>query len=344
MKIGVIGGSGLYNMPGLEIVDELDIDTPYGKPSGPFAVGTLDGVQVVFLARHGPGHVYLPTEVNYAANIWGMKKLGVEWIISVSAVGSLREEIVPGHVVLIDQFIDRTHHREHTFFGRGFVGHVSVADPICSTLHKYLLEVTKEVTENFHEKGTYVNMEGPAFSTRAESNLYRSWDASVIGMTCLPEARLCREAEISYAVLAMATDYDCWYEGHDDVSVDAVIATLQANVRLSQDILRKAVVRVSKHEGQHPQEGALKNACMTQLHLIPKKTLRDLEPIISKYFEIPSEEEVLAEMGESSSCCGCPCKKLCCGSMKGKMCPGKCAVVLGSLALAGYFLFKKLSK
>ncbi|EDQ91957.1 uncharacterized protein MONBRDRAFT_14706 [Monosiga brevicollis MX1] len=230
-RVGLIGGSGLYNMTGLEVIKKVKISTPFGDPSGEFIIGRLEGVECVFLPRHGYGHVHNPTEVNYRANIYGMKVLGVEFLIGVSAVGSLKDDIVPGEVVLVDQFIDRTHHRQHTFFENGCVGHVSMAHPVCEKLREYLYESCEEACSSakvkFHAHGTYVNMEGPAFSTIAESCLYCSWDADVIGMTCLAEARLAREAEISYAVLAMATDYDSWHPNHDNVSVDAVVAVLK---------------------------------------------------------------------------------------------------------------------
>ncbi|MEC7983729.1 MAG: S-methyl-5'-thioadenosine phosphorylase, partial [Myxococcota bacterium] len=231
-RIGIIGGSGLYKMEGLTLLREVELDTPFGKPSAPFIISKLDGVdaELVFLPRHGIGHVFTPSEVPYRANIYGMKLLNVEWIISISAVGSLQEEIVPGHVVVIDQFIDRTKNRASTFFGNGIVAHIAFGDPVCSSLRSYLLEAAKETDATVHDGGTYVCMEGPAFSTRAESNLYRSWGAKVIGMTNIPEAKLAREAEISYATLAMSTDYDCWHEGHDDVTVEQVIAVVKANV------------------------------------------------------------------------------------------------------------------
>lgn len=262
--------------------------TPFGAPSGPYVIGDLDGIEVAFLPRHGPGHVLLPTEVNYRANIFGMKLLGVEWIIGVSAVGSLKAEIVPGHVVLVDQFIDRTFHREHTFFGDGIVGHVSAAHPICEKLRSYLEESCKENGATFHSKGVYVNMEGPAFSTIAESNMYRSWGADVIGMTCITEAKLAREAEISYAILAMATDYDCWHPDHDNVTVEAVVAVLNKNVHVSQSIVRSCVKRLAAHTGPCPQASALANCIMTAPDKMNKETVKKLQPIIGKYF--PAEK------------------------------------------------------
>jgi 5'-methylthioadenosine phosphorylase len=278
-------------MKGLVKLKEVTLDTPFGAPSGPFIIGKLDGVECVFVPRHGYGHIHTPTEVNYRANVFGMKMLGVEFIIGVSAVGSLRENIVPGQVVLVDQFIDRTQHRQHTFFEKGCVGHVSMAHPVCGTLHDYLNETCKELGVTYHERGTYVNMEGPAFSTKAESELYRSWGAQVVGMTCLPEARLAREAEISYAVLAMATDYDCWHPDHDHVTVEAVVEVLRANVELSQNIVRRAVKRIAAHPGPCPQHEALKVAIMTADHALNPDTARALAPLIAKYKKIPPGPE-----------------------------------------------------
>ena len=254
-RIGVIGGSGLYEMEGLTDIREETQETPFGSPSAPYLIGRLeghDGVELVFLPRHGRNHEFNPSEVNYRANIFGMKALGVSWIISVSAVGSLREEIVPGHVVVIDQFIDRTKNRASTFFEKGMVAHIAFGDPVCTTLREYLLTAAAQTEATVHDGGTYVCMEGPAFSTRAESNLYRSWGARVIGMTNLPEAKLAREASISYATLAMATDYDCWHEGHDDVTVEQVVAVLRANVSLAKRIVATAVPLIAAHDGPAP--------------------------------------------------------------------------------------------
>ncbi|MDX2480026.1 MAG: S-methyl-5'-thioadenosine phosphorylase, partial [Desulfuromusa sp.] len=229
--IGVIGGSGLYEMEGLTDVREVTLETPFGAPSDAYMTGVLDDAQMVFLPRHGRGHRLLPSEVNYRANIYGMKTLGVEHIISVSAVGSMKEEIIPGHIVVPDQFFDRTQGiRASTFFGNGVVGHVQFADPVCADLSAILVESARKVGATVHQGGTYVCIEGPNFSTRAESKIYRSWGVDIIGMTNLPESRLAREAEICYGTVALATDYDCWHEGHDDVSVEAVIAIIQQNV------------------------------------------------------------------------------------------------------------------
>jgi 5'-methylthioadenosine phosphorylase len=282
--IGVIGGSGLYQMEGLTNVREERISTPFGEPSDAYILGELDGVPMAFLPRHGRGHRLNPTEVNYRANIWGMKKLGVDWIISVSAVGSLQLEVEPGHMVLIDQFIDRTKGvRKCTFFEDGIVAHVSFGDPVCLTLRKYILESSLEAGAVTHDGGTYVCMEGPQFSTRAESRLYRSWGARVIGMTNLTEAKLAREAEISYATLAMSTDYDCWHESHDDVTVDEVIATMMANVGVAKDIIRRTVPRIVAHEGPAPASGCMRNACMTAPEAIPADTLEKVSLLVGDY-------------------------------------------------------------
>ncbi len=283
LRIGVIGGSGLYGMAGLTTIGEETVDTPFGAPSGHYLIGRFDSqpdVELVFLPRHGHNHQFNPSEVNYRANIFGMKKLGVSWIISVSAVGSLREPIVPGHVVVIDQFIDRTKNRAATFFEQGLVAHVAFGDPVCTTLRGYLLQAARTAGATVHDGGTYVCMEGPAFSTRAESNLYRSWGASVIGMTNLPEAKLAREASISYATLAMSTDYDCWHEGHDDVTVDQVIATLKANVSMAQQIIQLAVPQIAAHPGPAPHHNALAGALLTPAEAISEERKAALAPLL----------------------------------------------------------------
>jgi 5'-methylthioadenosine phosphorylase len=286
MRIGVIGGSGLYEMDGLEDVREEKVETPFGSPSDAVIIGRLGDVELCFLPRHGRGHRFTPTEVPYRANLFALKKLGVDWVISVSAVGSLREEIVPGHVVIVDQFIDRTQHRKSTFFEGGIVAHVSFGDPVCPALRGYLLSAAQTaahgVTE-VHDGGTYVCMEGPAFSTRAESNLYRSWGASVVGMTNLPEAKLAREAEMSYATIALATDYDCWHAGHDAVSVDQVIAVLQRNVALARNIIRAAVPLIAAHAGPPPAHDALKHAIMTHPSAVPADRRAELDLLVRKY-------------------------------------------------------------
>ena len=243
--VGVIGGSGLYEIDGLVDLNEVSLATPFGEPSDRFVTGTLDGVPMVFLPRHGRGHRLSPSEINYRANIWGMKRLGVTRILSVSAVGSLREEIPPGDFVAIDQFIDRTRHREDTFFEGGLVAHVMFGDPVCGTLRETFRDAGREAGVTVHDGGTYVCMEGPQFSTRAESELYRSWGANVIGMTNLQEAKLAREAEICYATLAMSTDYDCWYEGHDDVTVEAILEVMGKNVGFARKAVALAAPRAA---------------------------------------------------------------------------------------------------
>jgi 5'-methylthioadenosine phosphorylase len=242
--IGVLGGSGLYEIEGLSNVEHVTVETPFGDPSGSYLCGDLDGKRLLFLPRHGRGHTLLPHEVNYRANIYGFKKLGAQWLISISAVGSMREEIVPGHVVTADQFVDLTKQRKSSFFGEGVVGHVQFADPVDPDLAALLGDAAAEEGATVHRGGTYVCIEGPQFSTRAESAIYRGWGVSVIGMTNMPEAKLAREAGIGYATCAMATDYDCWYDGHDDVSVDTVIQTLKQNVTLARRIIANAARRM----------------------------------------------------------------------------------------------------
>jgi 5'-methylthioadenosine phosphorylase len=283
MRIGVIGGSGVYHMDGLEDVREERVETPYGAPSDALIHGRLAGVDLVFLPRHGRGHRLNPSEVNYRANVFALKQAGCRWVISVSAVGSLREEIVPGHVVLVDQFIDRTHRRASTFFEQGVVAHVAFGDPVCPVLRGYLLEAAREAGAVAHDGGTYVCMEGPQFSTRAESNLHRSWGASVIGMTNMPEAKLAREAEMSYATLAMATDYDCWHPDHDAVTVDQVVAVLTANSALAKQIVARAVRRVAVHAEPTAAHTALRHAVLTAPDAIPAERRRALAPLLGAH-------------------------------------------------------------
>ena len=285
VKIGIIGGSGLYQMPELQNVREIAVDTPFGKPSDAFIVGELDGVKVAFLPRHARGHKFLPTEVPYRANIYAMKLLGIEYILSVSAVGSLQEQYAPTDMVIPDQFFDRTRARakESTFFGDGIVGHVTFARPVCSELGDILEASCKTVGVTTHRGGTYICMEGPAFSTKAESRVYRQWGMDIIGMTNLQEAKLAREAEIAYATLALVTDYDCWYEGHDDVTVDMVIEYLNKNVRNAQLILKDAVKRVAGKETPNQYRDAIKNAIFTAPDHWPVETAKKLEAIIGKY-------------------------------------------------------------
>lgn len=281
MTIGVIGGSGLYEMEGLTDVRTERVRTPFGDPSDDFVTGRLNGVEMAFLPRHGRGHRILPSELNFRANIWGMKKLGVTRIISVSAVGSLKLEIEPGHAVVVDQFIDRTRgKRADTFFGNGVVAHVAFADPVCPHLSDVLYKATNTIGWKSHKGGTYVCMEGPLFSTKAESHLYRSWGAEVIGMTNLQEAKLAREAEICYATIALATDYDCW---HDEiVTVEQVIATMNKNVANSKAAIRAAVPMIAA-ERTCGCKDALRHGIMTNPAMIPDKTKRDLDLIIGKY-------------------------------------------------------------
>ena len=281
--IGVIGGSGLYEIEGLGDVQQVEVDTPFGEPSDALITGILEGVQMVFLPRHGRGHRLLPSEVPYRANIHAMKQLGVERIISVSAVGSMREEIVPGHIVIPDQFFDRTQgKRASSFFGDGVVGHVQFADPVCGDLSAILAKAASEVGATVHRGGTYLCIEGPNFSTRAESNIYRNWGVDIIGMTNLPEARLAREAEICYGTVALATDYDCWYEGHDDVSVEAVLATIKQNVATARNII-KAAAGAAAAERPCSCGSALQYALMTDTSQIPDATRDRLALLLDKY-------------------------------------------------------------
>lgn len=280
--LGVIGGTGLYEMEGLSGVHELEVDTPFGEPSGPFVRGSLGGVEVAFLPRHGKGHRLLPTEVNNRANIFAMKKLGVGRILSVSAVGSLREEIEPGHMVLPDQFIDRTCRRPGTFFGDGIVAHVQFADPLCNDLRAVVAGAAATEDIQVHGRGTYVCMEGPQFSTRAESALHRSWGADIIGMTNLQEARLAREAEICFATIAMATDYDCWNEAAGDVDIEEVLAVLQQNADVARRIIRGTLERLSP-ERTCPCAAALSLAIVTDRSVIPEAARKKLAPLIDKY-------------------------------------------------------------
>lgn len=281
--VGVIGGSGLYALEGLTNVREVAVETPFGPPSDVLLTGELEGCRMVFLPRHGRGHRFSPSELNYRANIYAMKSLGVTHLISVSAVGSMKEEIRPGDMVIIDQFIDRTVQRPMTFFSEGVVAHVALADPICPLLADQLYASCQALNIAAHKGGTYICIEGPQFSTRAESNLYRSWGVSVIGMTNLPEARLAREAEISYATIALATDYDCWHHEEEDVSVEAVVAVLQANVSKAKAIIAHAAPRVSADRSGSPAFNALKYAIMTDRRGIPAETWKKVELFAGKY-------------------------------------------------------------
>ncbi len=269
-------------MEGLKKVREVRVTTPFGRPSDSFIRGTIGGTDLVFLLRHGKGHRILPTELNFRANIFGMKKLGVEQIIAIGSVGSLREEIAPGHIVIPDQFIDRTSQRPSTFFGRGLVAHVAFADPVCGELRKAVIRAGEEEGAQIHPKGTYVCMEGPQFSTRAESHLYRSWGAHVIGMTNLQEAKLAREAEICFVTIALATDYDCWNESAGDVEIEEVIRVLQKNARLAQQIIARAIGYFPETRSC-PCATSLQDAILTEGRRIPKKTRKDLGLLIDKY-------------------------------------------------------------
>ena len=282
--IGVIGGSGLYEMEGLEDVRRVRLETPFGNPSDEYVTGLLNGVRMAFLPRHGRGHCLLPSEVNYRANIYGMKTLGVERIISVSAVGSLKEIIAPGHIVIPDQFIDRTKGvRKDTFFGEGVVAHVGFADPVCHELSDVLHAAALKAGAIAHKGGTYICMEGPAFSTRAESFMYRNFEAAIIGMTNLTEAKLAREAEICYGIIALSTDYDCWHTAHDDVSVEAVVQIIRQNVAMAKDIIRHAVASIHDREQNCPCGSALQYAIISDTSAIPAETKQKLDLIIGKY-------------------------------------------------------------
>lgn len=281
-EIGIIGGSGLYSMPGLTAVHEERVTTPFGDPSDAFILGELEGRRVAFLARHGRGHRILPSELNFRANIYAFKKLGVERILSLSAVGSLREEHKPGDFLIPDQFIDRTFHRVSTFFGEGLVGHVSFGDPVCATVAGALAAACGSEGVTASSGGTYVCMEGPQFSTRAESNLYRSWGANVIGMTNLQEAKLAREAEICYATAAMVTDYDCWHPEHDSVTVDQIVAVLNQNAANACKVIRAAVAALPR-ERNCACATALQYALLTSPAAVPAATRAKLDLLVGKY-------------------------------------------------------------
>jgi 5'-methylthioadenosine phosphorylase len=283
-QIGIIGGSGLYQMPELKEIEEVRVETPFGSPSDAFITGTLEGARVAFLPRHGRGHRLTPSELPFRANIYAMKLLGVERILSASAVGSLQEQYAPLDMVIPDQFFDRTRARAHesTFFGEGIVAHITFAHPVCGELGDVLEEACGAAEVRVHRGGTYLCMEGPAFSTRAESNVYRSWGMDVIGMTNLQEAKLAREAEICYATLALVTDYDCWHEEHDAVSVETVVEYLNKNVRNAQVIMREAVGRLAGKPRGCKCGSALKNAIFTAPDLWPTETSKKLEAILKR--------------------------------------------------------------
>jgi len=284
-KIGIIGGSGLYNIEGMEVEGKKRVSTPFGVPSDEIVEGKLSGKEVVFLPRHGKAHNTLPTEINYKANIFALKTLDVDHIISVSAVGSLKEEIEPLDIVLVDQFVDRTNQaRPATFFGDGIVAHIPFADPVCARLRKHIYKSNQGLGVKIHDGGTYVNMEGPAFSTKAESYLYKSWGMDIIGMTNMYEARLAREAGICYATIAMVTDYDCWYVGSDveSVSIELVIENLKKNILAAKKMLANAISKMPEERSCGCAE-ALRNAIVTRKEDVPPATLKKLEPIIKGF-------------------------------------------------------------
>ena len=286
-KIGIIGGSGLYKMDALKDVREVKLATPFGDPSDALITGSLEGATVAFLARHGRNHHLLPTELPFRANIHAMKQLGVEYIISASAVGSLKEEAKPLDMVIPDQFIDRTKHRTSTFFGEGLIAHIAFGDPICPDLAQVVGDAVESLDlaeSNLHRGGTYICMEGPAFSTKAESNLYRSWGATVVGMTNLTEAKLAREAEIAYATLALVTDYDCWHDDHDSVTVEMIIGNLQKNAVNAQLVIKEAIKRLNTNPPESIAHSALKFAILTPPDKIPAETKEKLALLTKKYF------------------------------------------------------------
>lgn len=282
IKVGVIGGSGLYQMNELKNIEEITISTPFGEPSDAFITGTLDDIPIAFLSRHGRGHRILPSEINYRANIYGFKKLGVEWLISVSAVGSMKEHIAPLDIVIPDQMFDQTKRRIGTFFGSGVVGHIGFAHPLCPNLAGLLERSSKQTGIKTHMGGTYICIEGPQFSTKAESRIYRQWGVDIIGMTNLPEAKLAREAEICYATMALVTDYDCWHESEEIVTIESVIAYLMKNVNNARNILRSAVQGIPLPRNCECAT-ALATGVITQREFIPEKTYKDLELLIGKY-------------------------------------------------------------
>ena len=283
VKVGIIGGSGFYQMDGLNELRKIEVETPFGLPSHAVVVGKIDGQSVAFLPRHGVGHPLLPSEINVRANIYALKSLGVEWLIGVSAVGSLREEIEPRHFVIPDQLYDHTKNRTSTFFGDGIVAHVGFADPFCPILGQCIYQSAKRVDATIHSGGTYICMEGPAFSTLAESNLYRKFGFDVIGMTAAPEAKLAREAEMSYAVLACSTDYDCWHEDHETVTTEMIIENLLANVETAKQIVRSAIQNLPLDRSLSPAYRALEKSIATNPNVIPEETKQKLELLIGKY-------------------------------------------------------------
>ena len=283
MRIGIIGGSGFYQMEGLTDIEEIEIETPFGKPSDALILGNLDGKPVVFLPRHGVGHRILPSEINVRANIYALKSLGVEWLIAVSAVGSLRQDIEPRHFVVPDQLYDHTKDRESTFFGDGIAAHVSLAHPFCSQLSTFLSTAVTEAGTIVHNGGTYICMEGPAFSTQAESELYRHFGFDIIGMTAAPEAKLAREAEICYAVLACSTDYDCWHSEHDNVTTEMILDNVRFNVETSKKAVRAAVAKIPEGERTCACSTALQYALATHPDKISVAKRHELKLLLDKY-------------------------------------------------------------
>ena len=284
-KIGIIGGSGLYKIDGIKNIKELSVSTPFGRPSGKFILGRLEGKDLVFVPRHDSHHSIAPSQINYRANIFGMKKLGVEKVISISACGSLREELKPLDFVVVDQFVDRTNYaREMSFFTKGLVAHIEFSRPVCPSLSRVIYESGKGLGLNIHPKGTYLNMEGPAFSTLAESNLYRSWGMDIIGMTNFAEAKLAREAEMCYASLAAVTDYDCWHPGHASVTIDLIIRNLNRNVQNARKVLA-AIIKNIPDNDECGCSGSLKHAIVTESKYIPAKVKKELKAIIGKYIK-----------------------------------------------------------
>jgi 5'-methylthioadenosine phosphorylase len=283
--LGIIGGSGFYQMSGLDRVEEIALDTPFGKPSDSYYRGKLGEVEIVFLSRHGRGHRILPSELNYRANLWGMKKLGVEQLVSVSSAGSMKEHIAPGDLLVANQFVDHTYERHPTFFGDGIVGHVSLADPVCADLSRDLVAAGRASGAKIHDGGTYFCIEGPQFSTRAESKLYRSWGVDVISMTAMQEARLAREAELCYAVLVLVTDYDCWHESVAAVDIGEILRVMRLNVELAQQAVMMLARTLGTRERTCLCAHSLKDAIITDRAAIPAETVVRLEPIIGKYIK-----------------------------------------------------------
>ncbi len=281
--IGIIGGSGLYRMEGVVVREERVIETPFGAPSDALMLGTLDGREIAFLSRHGRGHRILPHEINYRANIFAMKMLGVQQIVSVSAVGSMKEGIQPGHLVLVDQFVDRTKDRPQTFFGEGIAAHVSFADPVCGRLRRSAVQAARDSGATVHDGGVYICIEGPMFSSKAESRIFRQWGVDVIGMTNYQEAKLAREAELCYATIALSTDYDCWHEGEGPVDVETIVRTLRENVQRAQATIRRMLPALD--DGDCTCRHALAGAIMTDPKQIPPEVKRKLKPIIGNYIE-----------------------------------------------------------